>query len=51
LGGAVILGLAFLARCVAARGMSDAAVRGVFLASLAYQPLLLALMIFDTVSG
>jgi protoheme IX farnesyltransferase len=50
-GGAVLLGVAFLSRCIAARGMTDQAVRAVFLASLAYQPLLLALMIFDTVRG
>ena len=50
-GGALILGVAFLARCLAARGMSDDAVRSVFVASLAYQPLLLALLIFDTVKG
>jgi protoheme IX farnesyltransferase len=50
LGGAVVLGVAFLARCLAARSMADSAVRGVFLASLAYQPLLLALLVFDTVT-
>jgi hypothetical protein len=31
--------------------MSDHTVRAVFLASLAYQPLLLALLVLDTVRG
>jgi protoheme IX farnesyltransferase len=51
LGGAVLFGAAFLVRCLAAREMTENAVRAVFLASLAYQPLLLALMVFDTVTG
>jgi protoheme IX farnesyltransferase len=48
--GAFLVGLAFLWRCVSAwREMTRAAVRGVFLGSLAYQPLLLGLMLLDTV--
>ncbi len=48
--GAFLLGVAFFWRCVGAwRGMSRQAVRAVFLGSLAYQPILLGLMIVDTV--
>ena len=48
--GAFILGVGFLWRCVRAwREMSPRAVRNVFLGSLAYQPLLLGLMLLDTV--
>ena len=48
--GAFILGLGFLWRSVgAAREMSGRAVRRVFLGSLAYQPLLLGLMVLDTI--
>ena len=48
--GAFILGVGFLWRCVGAwREMSPRAVRNVFLGSLAYQPLLLGLMLLDTV--
>lgn len=47
---AFILGVGFLWRCVGAwREMSPRAVRNVFLGSLAYQPLLLGLMLLDTV--
>jgi protoheme IX farnesyltransferase len=52
LGGALILGIGFLGRCISARReMSREAVRRVFLASLAYQPLLFGLMLLDTVRG
>lgn len=47
--GALILGVVVLAWSVAAmRTMDNAPVRRVFLGSLAYQPLLLALMVIDT---
>lgn len=48
--GAVLLGIGFLWRCVAAKNdMSRDPVRSVFLGSLAYQPLLLGLLLIDTV--
>jgi len=48
--GALVLGLGLLGFSVAARrDMSRSAVRRVFLGSLAYQPLLLGLMLLDTV--
>jgi protoheme IX farnesyltransferase len=48
--GATLLGLAFLAAAVAAaRQMTDERARRVFFASLLYQPLLLGLMLFDTI--
>jgi protoheme IX farnesyltransferase len=48
--GAVLLGIGFLWRCVGAwKDMSRDAVRSVFLGSLAYQPLLLGLLLVDTV--
>lgn len=48
--GALVLGGGFLGWCiVASRNMNRTAVRRVFLASLAYQPLLLGLMLLDTV--
>ncbi|MEX1257632.1 MAG: heme o synthase [Gemmatimonadota bacterium] len=50
--GALALGAMLLGFAVVARGeMSRRAVRRVFLGSLAYQPLLLALMLVDTVRG
>ncbi len=50
LGGALVLGLAVLWWSWRAHaGMTRASVRKVFLASLAYQPLLLGLMLLDTV--
>jgi heme O synthase-like polyprenyltransferase len=50
--GALILGGVVLVWSVQARGtMSNASVRRVFLGSLAYQPLLLTLMLLDTVRG
>jgi heme o synthase len=50
LGGALVLGMAVLWwSWRASRGMTRASVRKVFVASLAYQPLLLALMLLDTV--
>jgi len=51
LAGALMLGAWMLASSVTAarRNMGQAAVRRVFLGSLAYQPLLLALMVLDTV--
>jgi protoheme IX farnesyltransferase len=52
LGGAILLGLGFLARSVAAwRDLNVETARGVFFASLIYQPLLLGLMVVDAVSG
>jgi heme o synthase len=46
--GATLAGLGFLGAAVAAvRAMSDVSARRVFLASLLYHPLLLALMVFD----
>jgi protoheme IX farnesyltransferase len=48
--GATILGLVFLGAAVsAAREMTDDRARRVFLTSLLYQPLLLGLMLFDTI--
>ncbi len=48
--GAFLLGVGFLWRTIrASREMSRPAVRAVFLGSLAYQPLLLGLMLADTV--
>ena len=48
--GAFLVGLAFLWRCVSAwREMSRRNVRSVFFGSLAYQPVLLGLMLLDTV--
>ena len=48
--GALILGVGFFWQCLGAwRDMSPGAVRNVFLGSLAYQPLLLGLMLLDTV--
>jgi len=50
LGGALVLGLAVLWwSWQASRGMTRSSVRKVFLGSLAYQPLLLGLMLLDTV--
>jgi protoheme IX farnesyltransferase len=48
--GATLLGLVFLrAALAAAMDMSDDRARGVFFFSLLYQPLLLGLMLFDTI--
>ena len=48
--GATVLGLAFLWRAAsAARDLTEQAARRVFFASLLYHPLLLCLMVFDTV--
>lgn len=50
--GALALGLWLVWLCVLAwRSMTKASARRVFLASLAYQPALLALLLFDTVKG
>ena len=50
LAGAFLLGVGFLWRSIeASRGMSRRAARRVFLGSLAYQPLLLGLMVLDTI--
>lgn len=50
--GALLLGLWLVWLCVLAwRGMTKASARRVFLASLAYQPALLALLLIDTVKG
>jgi protoheme IX farnesyltransferase len=50
LAGATIIGLLFLSTAVsAAREMTDDRARRVFFASLLYQPVLLALMLFDTI--
>lgn len=47
--GATIIGLAFIATAVVAfRGMTDVSARRVFFASLLYHPMLLGLMLFDT---
>lgn len=47
--GATILGLAFLWRAIgAARDLTEAAARKVFFTSLLYHPLLMSLMVFDT---
>ena len=47
--GATLIGAAFLSRAIQAlRDMSEERARGVFLASLLYHPLLLGLMLFDT---
>lgn len=52
LGGAAILSTVFFVWSLKARrGMETGAVRKVFLGSLAYQPLLLSLMLLDTVRG
>lgn len=52
LGGAVLLSAVFFSWSLKARrDMETAAVRKVFLGSLAYQPLLLSLMLVDTVRG
>jgi protoheme IX farnesyltransferase len=49
-GGALLASLALVAVAVGtAREMSEAAARKLFLASLLYHPVLLALMVFDTV--
>ena len=49
-GGAVVLGLAFLARSVgAAKDLTEETARRVFFGSLLYHPLLLVLMLFDTI--
>lgn len=49
-GGALVASLGLLVRAVAtARDMSEAAARKLFLASLAYHPVLLGFMLFDTV--
>lgn len=49
-GGALVASLAFLAVAVqTARNMSEVSARKLFLASLLYQPALLALMAFDTI--
>jgi heme O synthase-like polyprenyltransferase len=45
--GGILLGWSIQAR----RGMETGPVRRVFLGSLAYQPLLLSLMLLDTVRG
>jgi protoheme IX farnesyltransferase len=48
--GATALGLAFLLLAAhAARDLTETAARRVFLGSLVYHPVLLALMLFDTV--
>ncbi len=48
--GATVLGLLFLARALqAARELTSSSARGVFFASLLYHPLLLGLMLLDTV--
>lgn len=48
--GATLLGLAFLASAVRAfRDMTEVSARRVFLTSLLYHPLLLGLMLFDTI--
>ena len=48
--GATVLGTLFLGAAIgAAREMTDEHARRVFLASLLYQPLLLGLMLFDTI--
>jgi len=48
--GATLLGLAFLSRAIgASRDLTEAAARRVFFASLLYHPLLMCLMVFDTV--
>lgn len=48
--GAAILSVAFISAAVrAARDMTDAKAKGVFLASLLHHPLLLGLMLFDTI--
>jgi protoheme IX farnesyltransferase len=48
--GAILLSIAFVSTAVrAALDMTDAKARGVFFASLLYHPLLLGLMLFDTV--
>lgn len=50
LGGAIVLGLTMIAVCVAAaRDMTPGHARRVFLYSLLYQPLLLGLMVIDTI--
>lgn len=50
--GAALLGLALLALAAhAARDLTEEAARRVFLGTLAYHPLLLAFMLFDTVGG
>ncbi|GMR13609.1 MAG: heme o synthase [Gemmatimonadota bacterium] len=50
LGGAIVLGLAMMSVCVvAAREMTPGHARRVFLYSLLYQPLLLGLMVIDTI--
>ena len=50
LAGATVLGVLFLGTAVrAAHRMTDAHARSVFFASLLYQPLLLGLMLFDTI--
>ncbi len=47
--GATVIGVAFLSRAVhALRDMTDERARGVFFASLIYHPLLLGLMLLDT---
>jgi protoheme IX farnesyltransferase len=52
LGGAVAASLAFMAVAIrAARDMTDARARALFLSSLLYHPVLLGLMLFDTVRG
>ncbi len=49
--GATVLGLAFVLRAVeAARDLTPASARKVFFGSLLYHPLLLSLMLFDTVT-
>jgi protoheme IX farnesyltransferase len=49
-GGALVASLAFVAVAIGtARDMSEAAARKLFLASLLYHPVLLALMALDTV--
>jgi protoheme IX farnesyltransferase len=48
--GATLIGLGFLATAIAAaREMTDARARRVFFASLLYQPILLSLLLFDTI--
>ncbi len=50
LGGAIVLGLGMMSVCVvAAREMTPGHARRVFLYSLLYQPLLLGLMVIDTI--
>jgi len=47
--GATVLGVAFLGTAVAAaRELTEGSARAVFFASLLYHPLLLGLMLFDT---